>query len=165
MTKKEKLAYIAGFIDGEGSISFKIDKRNNSLMPYISIGHTHLETLIWIQTQLLEYNIICKIWKNKKKWKPHWKQQYQLYMTKASNILETLKLIEPYLILKSLNSKIMREFYSIRKVKSRRDPLLIEKQFILASKIRPLSFDYDGRSKIKNLFINQTLTKGGICSD
>lgn len=50
MIEKEKLAYLAGFIDGEGS--FIVSKHNNKDILYnfvLKVGNTDLKVLNWIQ--------------------------------------------------------------------------------------------------------------------
>ncbi len=81
--------YIAGFFDGEGTIS-----RNTSGFR-ISMPQTNQEVLEKIR-HFSGLGNICKVTKRKS----HWKDSWTYYITKQKNVLIFLKGISPHLVLK-----------------------------------------------------------------
>jgi hypothetical protein len=85
-------AYIAGIIDGEGSISLTRIHATEHRRPCISIASTDKELLVYIQS--LTGGIIT----NKKNYKPNLhKDSYTLTIKKKESVLSILKQISPYL--------------------------------------------------------------------
>jgi len=85
-------AYIAGIIDGEGSISLTRMHENEHRRPCISIASTDLELLGYIQS--LSGGVI----NNKKNYKPDkHRDSYTLTIKKKEEVLSLLKIISPYL--------------------------------------------------------------------
>ncbi|NMD68930.1 hypothetical protein HHO41_01430 [Bacillus sp. DNRA2] len=85
-------AYVAGIIDGEGSITLTRMHQKEFRRPNITIASTDLELLIYIQG-LTGGNI-----NNKKNYNPEkHKRSYTLNIKKKIEILYTLEKITPYL--------------------------------------------------------------------
>lgn len=85
-------AYIAGIIDGEGSISLTRMHGGENRRPCISIASTDLELLVYIQA-LTGGKI-----NNKKNYNPDkHKDSYTLNIKKKEAVLSLLKNIKPYL--------------------------------------------------------------------
>jgi len=85
-------AYIAGIIDGEGSISLTRMHENEHRRPCISIASTDLELLGYIQS--LSGGVI----NNKKNYIPDkHRDSYTLTIKKKEEVLSLLKIISPYL--------------------------------------------------------------------
>jgi LAGLIDADG-like domain len=85
-------AYIAGIIDGEGSISLTRMHENEHRRPCISIASTDIELLGYIQS--LSGGVI----NNKKNYKPDkHRDSYTLTIKKKEEVLSILKFISPYL--------------------------------------------------------------------
>jgi intein-encoded DNA endonuclease-like protein len=85
-------AYIAGIIDGEGSISLTRMHPNEHRRPCITIASTDRELLIYLQT--LTGGTI----NNKKNYDPvRHKDSYTLNIKKKEDVLSILKQISPYL--------------------------------------------------------------------
>lgn len=110
MTNEEK-AYIAGIIDGEGSIMLIKFHNNQFPSPCVSISSTTIELLEWIKNITGVGNIIRKknynIEKNKNSF---------TYTVKYNDALGLLKEIEPYLILKSKKKRaqlIINEYKNV----------------------------------------------------
>lgn len=136
--EKEKhfYAYLAGFIDGEGCITFSIGKRNKAcyanggrlkcpkdmfyLLPSVQIVNTSLGVLEYIRSQL-GYGTIFEGIKKKKK---NHKIQYGLYFNQQRLILRLLKNIMPYLQIKGEQAKLMVEYCNrrIKEGKGRNHP-------------------------------------------
>lgn len=95
MTNEEK-AYLAGIIDGEGSIMLIKINKNQFPSPCISISSTTLELLEWIKFKTKTGTIRSKKNYNIDKHKNSY--SYEVRYNDAINILIE---IEPYLIIKS----------------------------------------------------------------
>lgn len=113
--KDTDAAYIAGFIDGEGSIGLRTAHSNDGKTPNYTlrmrITNTNLEVLAWIQA-IVRQGSIRKI----KMYQFNKKQGYEIYWggRVARNILVQ---IQPYLKVKALQAKIGIEF--AKTIKSR----------------------------------------------
>lgn len=95
MTETEK-AYIAGIIDGEGSIMLQKFHSNEHPSPCISIASTTKELLEWIINIIKVGNIVNKKNYNSKKHKNCYS-----YVIKRDNAIKLLKEVYPYLIIES----------------------------------------------------------------
>ncbi len=107
MWTKEQLAYLAGFIDGEGTFYIQEVKRKNFLdyWPRFQIVNTNKEVMYWIHETF--GGIIHS--RDRSNESRNWRVQYQWYVTR--NILDKiLPLILPYLIIKKKHAEIMIEF-------------------------------------------------------
>lgn len=86
--------YIAGFFDGEGSIT------NNKKGFRITIAQANFEVL----EQIKNFTGIGNIFKNKKR-ENHWKESWVFYIAKQNDVLLFLTHVKPYLIVKSKQTK------------------------------------------------------------
>ncbi|MEQ8153662.1 MAG: hypothetical protein ABRQ25_02030 [Clostridiaceae bacterium] len=93
MTGEEK-AYIAGIIDGEGSIMLIKFHENQLPSPCISIASTSLELLEWIKDKT-SVGII----KGKKNYNTSRHKNSFSYIVKHNDAIALLKLIVPYLVI------------------------------------------------------------------
>jgi LAGLIDADG-like domain len=90
--KDWEASYIAGIIDGEGSITLTRMHQKEYRRPCITIASTDIELLEYIKT-LAGGSII-----NKKNYNPQrHKNSYCLNITKKNEVFFTLKYISPYL--------------------------------------------------------------------
>ncbi|MGC4377682.1 LAGLIDADG family homing endonuclease [Fictibacillus sp. Mic-4] len=90
--KSWEASYIAGIIDGEGSITLTRMHEKEHRRPCISISSTDKDLLIYIQS--LTGGVI----NNKKNYKPEkHKNSYTLYIKKKEEVFTILRLILPYL--------------------------------------------------------------------
>lgn len=109
MTELEK-AYIAGIIDGEGSIMLQKFHNNEYPSPCVSIASTTLELLNWIKS------VVGKgVIKQKKNYDTVNHRDCYSYVLKYNDALQLLKEIYPYLI---INSKKKRTELILTKYKS-----------------------------------------------
>lgn len=106
---KEKLSYLAGIIDGEGSISIEIQSksiRHNRKCDYYSLRlmvvNTHLPLLEWIQN-----NFGGTIRKRKKYENRRQCYRWNLCSHKAAQVL---KECYPYLIIKKNHAHVFIDF-------------------------------------------------------
>lgn len=94
MSPEEK-AYLAGIIDGEGSIMLTRFHNNQQPAPCIGIASISLELLEWVK----EISGTGKI-KPKKNYKPHFHENSFTYIVKYNDAITMLEMIEPYLVIK-----------------------------------------------------------------
>ncbi|MEK7122846.1 MAG: LAGLIDADG family homing endonuclease [Patescibacteria group bacterium] len=103
--------YIAGFFDGEGSITY------NGKGYRISIAQTNKEVFDTIMA-----SISCGMIFEVKKRQEHWKQSWVYYIAKQEDVLQFLEKCYPHLIVKKpLARKTIKELcVSIKAAKARR---------------------------------------------
>ena len=90
--EKWEASYVAGIIDGEGSISLTRMHKNEFRRPCVSIASTDIELLIYIQS--LTGGII----NNKKNYCPEkHKNSFALYIKNKNDVIKTLQQISPFL--------------------------------------------------------------------
>lgn len=101
-------AYIAGIIDGEGSIMLSKFHKNQYPSPCVSVASTDVELLLWLKDTIGKGKIIKKKNYNLEKHK----NSYTYKMT-YNDAIELLKDIEPYLVIpkKKLRAKLIIEKY------------------------------------------------------
>lgn len=95
LTSEEK-AYIAGIIDGEGSIMLLKFHRNQFPSPCISVSSTTIELLNWIKSVTKVGTI-----KNKKNYNSEKHRNSFTYTIKYNDAINLLVQIEPYLVIKT----------------------------------------------------------------
>lgn len=95
MTEIEK-AYIAGIIDGEGSIMLQRFHTNQYPAPCVSIASTTIELLTWLK-DTIGYGVIIK----KKNYNPEKHKLSYSFVIKHNNAIKLLEDIYPYLIIES----------------------------------------------------------------
>lgn len=121
LTETEK-AYIAGFIDGEGSIPFCIHYKKqipHRAMPMIEIGNTNREIMNWLATKIngsAKWIIPPKVNRSSmpKDYVSRISATYHLSITGRFRIESLLKGILPYLQIKQQLAKIALQFYRQR---------------------------------------------------
>ena len=106
MTEEEKLAYLAGIIDGEGSIMITRSNENYGLK--IAVANTKKELLDWLKNEfggavfpMKDSRVEERGWKQSYAWNLHGKRAYKL-----------LGKLHDNLIIKREQQKIAVEFYS-----------------------------------------------------
>lgn len=87
--------YIAGFMDGEGSIIFYKDRKK--LNPALLFANTHKGSLIFLQKKLTTGSLAIT-WRTYKN--PKYKDLFQLHIHGAKQVYDILMAIEPHLIIK-----------------------------------------------------------------
>lgn len=109
MTDTEK-AYIAGIIDGEGSIMLIKFHSNQFPSPCITISSATIELLEWIKQKVCAGTI-----KGKKNYKPEKHKNSFTYEIKYNKAIILLKNICPYLIIEAKRKKaeLILKYYKI----------------------------------------------------
>jgi|SRR6266545_7900528 len=95
---RERIAYIAGFFDGEGNIH--IQRQGSGLRPMIAIGNTNLESLRMIRSHLRCGSIVTGT-----KQKAHYKTPYLWRSCGTRDVYAFLKMVLPFLIVKRESAK------------------------------------------------------------
>lgn len=107
MWKESEIAYLAGIIDGEGSIYVQRRKTKTgwSYFPRFQVVNTNRKLMEWIHQTFggLIYD------KPRIKHNPKWKMQIEWFTTR-SLLDQLLPLLIPFLIIKTNQAKIMIEF-------------------------------------------------------
>ena len=132
MDEVEK-AYIAGIIDGEGTVTLMKHHRNETPVPFIGIANNHLKLLIWLKARI--GGNIC----SKKKRFTHHSDSYVLNI-RHDRALGVLNEIKQFLIVKQKQAELITKNY--KKVTSRSGKYTLEmlkKKYALVSKIRKLN--------------------------
>ena len=130
MTNTEK-AYIAGIVDGEGSIMLTRFHKNQYHSPCISISSTDLELLEWVKNTVRAGKINTKKNYNEKKHKNSY--TYTIIYDEAIQLLED---IEPYLVIekKKVRAKLIISKYkevTIRNGRYNETQRLAKEQFYI----------------------------------
>lgn len=116
MWTSEQISYLAGFIDGEGTIYISTRKTKLgyiSYYPRFQAVNTNKEVMEWILKTFggLLYT------KDRSSYNKKWRVQYEWYTTRAL-IDELLPLILPYLIVKRPQAELMLKFRATFKRRS-----------------------------------------------
>lgn len=111
MLSSEEKAYIAGIIDGEGSIMLTKFHKNQLPAPCISIASTSLELLQWIKNKTGFGSI-----KSKKNYNPIAHKDSFTYTIRYDEAISLLKEIEPYLVIEQKKQRaklILNEYKNL----------------------------------------------------
>lgn len=105
---KAQLGYIAGVIDGEGSISIikASTKYNFSYQLRLIVTNTDYRMLKWLKDTIGYGNVAER---KRSKYKPNWSNVY-VYAITANKAKDLLKAVYPYLVIKREQADIAIEF-------------------------------------------------------
>jgi hypothetical protein len=131
------LAYIAGFIDGEGCISVhmkKLKRGSVSFATHFDIINTNLEILKWIK-DILDCGIIEKKAKTK-----GWKQCYHLFFRINEIELILPKLLE-HLKVKHEQARLVLDFLQLDRTRGNNyvDPEILQEKIIISAQLAELN--------------------------
>jgi hypothetical protein len=111
MNQGEKLAYLAGIIDGEGSImlwkSEISPKKRGQFNLRVNVSTTDKCLMNWLYENF--GGTIYELNAPSRKNKPHWKQQY-IWQVNRPDILKFLKNIYPFLVIKKERCEVAIRF-------------------------------------------------------
>jgi len=143
-----ELAWLGGFIDGEGSLMLgnRPDRiivtprkcvRKKFLVPRIAISGTHEVTFHFIEGLLtnlrLPHHIVWRTWKN-----PRYKKAWDIRVQGMKRCAVWLGKIEPYLITKRGQANLLIEWIISRQESNRLSPYS-ERELEIADEIRRLN--------------------------
>ena len=128
MTETEK-AYIAGIIDGEGSIMLQKFHKGEFPSPCVSIASTTLELLNWIKV-IVGAGVIIR----KKNYNPEVHKECYSYVIKHDKAIDLLKEIYPYLIIEVKKARahlILSKYKSVtpRNGRYNKESLMLKQKF------------------------------------
>lgn len=127
--KKVEGAYLAGIIDGEGTMTLARQRRNETPVPTVSIANNNLEPLKRVKCWLGGGSIV-----HKKKRKAHHSESYA-WIIRHDKALRLLKDVQPYLIVKRPQAGlIIRKYKSVTHRAGKYTPELFKKRCVLWQK-------------------------------
>lgn len=104
-------AYLAGIIDGEGTITIAA-KKNTYYRPAVTISNTSTLLRDWLSRR--GFDIVLAINNNGR---PYWRLMWSGYQ-----LDRFLSLVRPFLVIKARHCDLVLEFISIRRAQSKRAP-------------------------------------------
>lgn len=104
-------AYVAGFLDGEGSIIIQRSKGRNAWTRQVTFVNTKLPVLTWIKAQ---YG--GRIYPRKRRSERH-AQSYALMIFRKAEILRILADVLPFLQIKHAQARNMLAFLNLPRVR------------------------------------------------
>jgi len=100
-TDARKLAYIAGIVDGEGTISYTHIKNGfREKAPFIAIKNTDKNLIDWL-VKTLGGNV------SEGKVRKGWKTPYRWYKYSTLDVYDLVSVLRPYLIIKKENADLV----------------------------------------------------------
>lgn len=120
----EEKAYLAGIIDGEGSIMLIRFHKNQHPSPCINIASASIELLEWI----LKTTGVGRI-QSKKNYKPHCHSDSYTYTVRYDDAIWLISQIEPHLVItqkKQRAKMILAEYKSLTPRNGRYSPELLK---------------------------------------
>jgi len=140
LSESEK-GYIAGLIDGEGTITLEKRKFASDIKvhPAVYISNTSLELLTHIREVLGVGTIRRGHRRKSRSTGSERKQDYKLGIHKIREVEGLLKTIKPYLVLKKRQAEVVLEFIQRLLSKTERNYKLSKDELALLAKIRMLN--------------------------
>jgi hypothetical protein len=131
--EKIEKAYIAGIVDGEGTVTLMRHHKNETPTPYVTVANNNLPLLKWIRSRV--GGLILR----KKKKEPHHKDSYT-WVVCQDRVLRFLKEIKQYLIIKRQQAELITAKYkAVTNRSGRYTPKMLERKNRLVAKIRELN--------------------------
>lgn len=128
--------YLAGLIDGEGTLTFKRYRtsglrKRKSLLPLITVTNTDFDLINWVH---LTFSLF---WKSNVSVRGYRRQQVSVG-AEGVKILALLEKLEPYLKVKKKHCQLLKEWIKLQLKKSIQAPYS-ERQIEIDSEIRKLN--------------------------
>jgi len=131
--EKVEMAYIAGIIDGEGTVTLMKHHKNETPTPCVSVANNNVQLLKWIKHRL--GGNIC----SKKKYKQHHHDSY-VWSIRQDRALRFLNEVKEYLIVKRPQAQLITAKYkSVTNRAGRYTPKMLKQKMQLVGKIRKLN--------------------------
>ena len=126
-------AYLAGIIDGEGTITLTRLHKNQTPSPVVSVSNTHLPLLQWIRERA------GGAISSKNRSKPHHTISY-VWSIRHDKAIHLLKEIKKYLLIKKKHADlVVLEYKKVTHRAGKYTPEMLRKKNALVQKIRKLN--------------------------
>jgi len=126
-------AYLAGIIDGEGTVSLLRKRSSETPSPNVSIANSNLPLLKWVKKNF------GGCISTKRKYQPHHRQAYAWCLT-HDKALRLLFEIKEFLIIKRPQADlILREYKSTTVRTGKYSPKMLKAKMKLVAKVRKLN--------------------------
>jgi hypothetical protein len=143
LTEAEK-AYLAGLVDGEGTVTLARHHRDQYPQPRLAIANNSLELLEWVRGKLGCGIIIRR--SRRKEWH---RDSYAWQVQLAGNVFKVLGEIRPYLILKRQQATLLLEDYKACTPRNGKyTPVMLEAKHRLVAQMRQLNQAHRSRLPI-----------------
>jgi hypothetical protein len=117
------ISWLAGFVDGEGSIGFdKISSKKNCHVPHVTLTNCHKPTIERVSNILLGLGIRCWVVSPKSRRNPKWKQDWIVVVRGLRRTKPLLEFLIPHLFTKRQQAESVLEFIKERLSKSQKAP-------------------------------------------
>jgi hypothetical protein len=131
--KEVEKAYLAGIIDGEGTVTLTRQRKNEHPVPSVTVANNSLALLEWIRS-LVGGTIIFK-----KRRKAHHSDSYA-WSIRFDKALRLLAELQPYLIVKRPQTDlILLKYKSVTHRAGKYSPEMLEAKMRLVAEIRKLN--------------------------
>lgn len=131
--KEVEKAYIAGIVDGEGTVTLTKHHRNETPTPRVLIANNDLRLLTWIKERV-GGNITAK-----KKYKAHHHNSY-VWNVCQDRAIRFLNSIKKFLIVKKQQAELITtEYKAVTHRAGKYSPAMLAKKYRLVKKIRKLN--------------------------
>ncbi len=132
MDEVEK-AYLAGIVDGEGTVTLMKHHKNETPIPFVAIANNSLKLLKWVKAK------VGGLIASKKKRLPHHHDSYA-WSVRQDRALRFLNEIKGYLIIKKPQADLITKKYkSVTHRAGKYTPKMLEQKMRLVAKIRELN--------------------------
>ena len=101
-------AYLAGIIDGEGTVALAHAANRYTLRPLVNVSNCDMRLMAWLKARIQFGNVVSR----GKPRKSNWKKGYIFMIEYAWKCKVVLELILPYLILKRRQAELLLEYCS-----------------------------------------------------
>ena len=133
MLSEVEKAYLAGIVDGEGSIGLWRHRKNQTHSPNVSVANNDLQLLKWIQSRVGGTIV------SKKKRMAHHGDSYT-WAIKQNRALNFLNEIKKYLIVKQEQAELITNEYKLVTHRAGKySPEMLKRKEQLVDKIRQLN--------------------------
>jgi len=127
-------AYIAGLIDGEGTVTLSRKHSNETASPEVSIANNDLQLLAWVRNAVAAGKISLK-----RKNRPHHHQSYT-WSIRDNKAISFLNEIKNYLIVKKQQAELITTSYKMYTPRNGKyTPEMLKRKLELVAQIRKLN--------------------------
>lgn len=113
MTHDIDLAYLAGIIDGEGTISIAMRRNDMTFSPWVIVGNTNIEIIKEVKKIVSEIIGREIRWTSYKPQSAKWKLCYKISVYRHDEVRGLLSAVRPFLRGKTQQANIMLRYLDI----------------------------------------------------